>query len=394
MGFNNPSIPWSELERKLLSDQRRPGGPPRHRRRRRQPRVVAQARTVRRRRGHRAPAGPIVPYAELHAHSTFSFLDGASTPEELAEEARAPRPARPRDHRPRRLLRHRALRRGGRELRRARRRCSAPSSRSGSPSRRTASADPAGAHLLVLARRRRATTASRPRSPRASCGRREGAPHLRPRASSPSRRAATGWCSPDAARARCGVRSPTAGADAACARARPARRALRARRTSYVELIDHGNPLDTRDNDVLAGLAARARAAAARHQQRALRRPAASSGSPPRVAAVRAQPQPRRARRLAARASPGAHLRIGRRDGASASRGIPGAVARTVTLADELAFPLRRAKPALPQAGGARGPHADVVAAAARVGGGAAQVPRPARRRPRAHREASSTSSS
>src|SRR5450432_3584848 len=28
-----------------------------------------------------------VPYAELHCHSTFSFLDGASEPEELAEEA-------------------------------------------------------------------------------------------------------------------------------------------------------------------------------------------------------------------------------------------------------------------------------------------------------------------
>ena len=28
-----------------------------------------------------------VPYAELHAHSAFSFLDGASTPEELVSEA-------------------------------------------------------------------------------------------------------------------------------------------------------------------------------------------------------------------------------------------------------------------------------------------------------------------
>ena len=28
-----------------------------------------------------------VPYAELHCHSSFSFLDGASHPEELAEEA-------------------------------------------------------------------------------------------------------------------------------------------------------------------------------------------------------------------------------------------------------------------------------------------------------------------
>ncbi len=35
----------------------------------------------------RRPEGPVVPYAELHTHSAFSFLDGASTPEELAEEA-------------------------------------------------------------------------------------------------------------------------------------------------------------------------------------------------------------------------------------------------------------------------------------------------------------------
>ena len=33
------------------------------------------------------PAGPVVPYAELHCHSNFSFLDGASDPEELIEEA-------------------------------------------------------------------------------------------------------------------------------------------------------------------------------------------------------------------------------------------------------------------------------------------------------------------
>jgi len=39
----------------------------------------------------RTPTGgtprPVVPYAELHCHSNFSFLDGASHPEELAEEA-------------------------------------------------------------------------------------------------------------------------------------------------------------------------------------------------------------------------------------------------------------------------------------------------------------------
>ena len=43
------------------------------------------------RRRHEAPdvqrPGSSVPYAELHAHSAYSFLDGASTPEELVEEA-------------------------------------------------------------------------------------------------------------------------------------------------------------------------------------------------------------------------------------------------------------------------------------------------------------------
>ena len=34
-----------------------------------------------------ARSGSLVPYAELHAHSAYSFLDGASTPEELVEEA-------------------------------------------------------------------------------------------------------------------------------------------------------------------------------------------------------------------------------------------------------------------------------------------------------------------
>lgn len=38
-------------------------------------------------RAARSPATPPVAYAELHAHSAFSFLDGASTPEELVEEA-------------------------------------------------------------------------------------------------------------------------------------------------------------------------------------------------------------------------------------------------------------------------------------------------------------------
>ncbi|MFB9239596.1 error-prone DNA polymerase [Plantactinospora siamensis] len=48
----------------------------------------------RKRDAYAAPGGlatpdDAVPYAELHAHSNFSFLDGASHPEELAEEAAA-----------------------------------------------------------------------------------------------------------------------------------------------------------------------------------------------------------------------------------------------------------------------------------------------------------------
>ncbi len=81
--FTGPS--WGEIERVLNSKPRRagepledpadPGGP-----------------AFSRKRGaylppdmQPTPSG--IPYAELHAHSAYSFLDGASTPEELVEEA-------------------------------------------------------------------------------------------------------------------------------------------------------------------------------------------------------------------------------------------------------------------------------------------------------------------
>ncbi|TYD00785.1 error-prone DNA polymerase [Arthrobacter echini] len=85
MGWNNPPIPWSEFERNLSAT--RPGAPP----------VGADGGDSpawsRKRLPYTAPAalpapeGPVVPYAELHVHSNFSFLDGASSPEHLAEEA-------------------------------------------------------------------------------------------------------------------------------------------------------------------------------------------------------------------------------------------------------------------------------------------------------------------
>ncbi len=97
MGWNNPDVPWSELE-SALSGRPRDG-------------ASLTARSA----GGAGTGGPLdgdggdspawsrkrppytppelpepadrVPYAELHCHSNFSFLDGASHPEELVEQA-------------------------------------------------------------------------------------------------------------------------------------------------------------------------------------------------------------------------------------------------------------------------------------------------------------------
>ena len=82
MGWGNPPITWSELERRL-SNGRPLGSPswnaggdsPAWSRKRQPYKAVLERR----------PGA--VPYAELHCHSNFSFLDGASHPEALAEEA-------------------------------------------------------------------------------------------------------------------------------------------------------------------------------------------------------------------------------------------------------------------------------------------------------------------
>jgi len=87
MGWNNPQVPWSEIERRL-SDRPASGRPtdiwagdggdsPAWSRKRSayQPPSSLGRRTGR------------VSYSELHCHSNFSFLDGASHPEELVEEA-------------------------------------------------------------------------------------------------------------------------------------------------------------------------------------------------------------------------------------------------------------------------------------------------------------------
>ncbi|HEU5151340.1 MAG TPA: error-prone DNA polymerase [Iamia sp.] len=101
MGFTNAPMPWSELER-TLSGRARPGehrGVPRdggdtpawstHRSAYEPPPDIADLVAARSRRGagDGVVAGARVPYAELHCRSNFSFLEGASHPEELVEEA-------------------------------------------------------------------------------------------------------------------------------------------------------------------------------------------------------------------------------------------------------------------------------------------------------------------
>jgi error-prone DNA polymerase len=87
VGFNNPGMPWQEFERRLSDGRPRnqpeaaSGGDSPAWSRKRQPYVPPPTvpQPVRRSSPTR--------YAELHCHSNFSFLDGASHPEELAEEA-------------------------------------------------------------------------------------------------------------------------------------------------------------------------------------------------------------------------------------------------------------------------------------------------------------------
>jgi error-prone DNA polymerase len=84
VGFDNPPIPWRELERRLSWGAASPpgsAGPPGpaqdpHEEPGERPPVI------------RLPAAASAPtWAELHCHSSYSFLDGASSPAELVHEA-------------------------------------------------------------------------------------------------------------------------------------------------------------------------------------------------------------------------------------------------------------------------------------------------------------------
>ncbi|HEX4191256.1 MAG TPA: error-prone DNA polymerase [Marmoricola sp.] len=344
MGWSNPPIPWSELERRLspvpqAANAAPDEGPVTRKRKRPAPDVEV-----------RPPAGPVTPYAELHVHSNFSFLDGASGPDRLVEQAvrlglsgialtdhdgfaGAPLFAETAQkygqrHAPLKTVYGAELSLG----------LSAP--QNGVP-------DPEGTHLLVLAegvegyhRLAAAITDAQLR------GDEKGRPLYD--LAELSERGRGHWVVLTGCR-KGSVRSALASGGArAAALELDTLTALFGHDRVVVELVDHGYPTDHETNDVLAGLAAvhglpvvatnnvhhatpdEHRLASAMASIRARRSlPEMDGWLPPWGAA-------------------------GLRSGAEMARrfaGYPGAVAHSVTLADQLAFDLQKATPRLPKQG-------------------------------------------
>lgn len=342
MGWNNPPLPWPELERRLSGRPQSPGVRTRSPGGGDQPAEGARPAEPRGKVPSKR-AAPAVPYAELHVHSNFSFLDGASAPEALAGEAvRLGLGGMA-------LTDHDGLYGVARFAEAAERHpgfatvfgaelslgLGAP--QNGVP-------DPEGEHLVVLAR---GFEGYRRLSAAISEGQLAGGEKGRPvyelerlAALSEGNWVVLTGCRKGlvpAALARNDPEAAAAGLDRLGA--------LFGRENVFAELVDHGNPVDQERNDALAGLAA-------------------ASGIP--VLATNnvhyAAPRGRRLASVVAAvranrsldeldgwlpASGLAHLRSGAEQAARFAR-YPGAVERTVPLARELAFELRRVRPGLP----------------------------------------------
>ncbi|OMH33230.1 error-prone DNA polymerase [Tersicoccus sp. Bi-70] len=352
MGWRNPPIPWRDLER-ALSD--RPGTTPRPGSTQRPDGGDGPAFSRKRGPytppappdGHgqdRAPAeAPAVGYAELHAHSSYSFLDGASSPEQLVEEAvRLGLNALA-------LTDHDGLygivrmaeaaeAHGLRTVFGAELSLGLPGPQNGEP-------DPHGEHLLVLARGEEGyhRLAGALTSAHLAADAQKGRPVYD--LASLAEAADGHWVILTGCR-KGAVRRALAegGADAAETALRRLT-GLFGEGNVVVELLDHGGPADSTHNDVLAELAARLglRCVATNgvHYATEEQFPLATA-----VAAVRAR---RSLDELDGwlPGSDGAHLRSGAEMARRFAR-YPGAVAATVELAEDLAFELRAARPRLP----------------------------------------------
>jgi error-prone DNA polymerase len=345
MGWSNPAIPWSEFERRLSGTQR--VGPAPHEEgdggdspawsRKRSPYVAHPITKA-------DPDSDRVPYAELHAHSNFSFLDGASSPEELLEEATrlGLYAVAMTDHDGLYGIVHLAEAAEGyddvktvfgAEL----------SLELTKPQNGTA--DPEGSHLVVLARREegyhrlaRAITA----------GQLAGAEKGRPvyNLDELAGYAEGHWviltgCRKGSVRQALLDEGPDA-AEREIVRLEE----LFGHGNVLVELFDHGNPLDTTHNDLLADIAER-------RQLPVVATNNVHYATPEQYPLAQALSAVRARRSLDEMdgwlpASDRAHLRSGREMAERFAR-YPGAVERTVEVADDLAFRLRTAKPGLPK---------------------------------------------
>ncbi|MEO7006341.1 MAG: error-prone DNA polymerase, partial [Terrimesophilobacter sp.] len=343
MGWSNPPVPWAEFERKLSGGTRMPTAAP-----------VAPAPGDGHGDGYGGgPATRLVPYAELHAHSNFSFLDGASSPEELLRES-----ARLGLH-GLALTDHDGLYGIVRMAEAAEKYDVATVFGAelslGLASPQNGVADPEGSHLVVLARGEdgyhrlaAALTAAQ------LAGGEKGRPRYD--LAELAQRAAGQWSVLTGCR-KGSVRQALAGAGGSTAadttdRERAAEREVNLLVDLFgadrvlVELTDHGYPLDSAYNDALAAIAGR------------LTLPTVATGNvhyaTPRQHRLAGALAAVRARRSLddmdgwLPASGSAHLRSGAEMAARFAR-YPGAVERTVEVADDLSFELRAARPGLPK---------------------------------------------
>ncbi|MBU3994982.1 MAG: error-prone DNA polymerase [Actinobacteria bacterium] len=355
MGWNNPAIPWGELERTLSGrGPLRPAPPPASPPAPSLPPATARPpETLAATLGSRASAeqepAAAFPYAELHAHSHFSFLDGASSPEALVAEAArlglfglaitdhdgfqgAARFAEAATEHPELATVF------GTEL------------SLGLDVPQLGVADPQGTHLLLLAQ---GVGGYHRLSSAITEGQLAGGHKGRPVYDLEELAAASGeeWVVLTGCR-KGSVRRALANASNRADGERSARAALGhltslfGRDRVFVELTDHGHPGDDVMNDRLAALAHEEQlptlATGGVHFATAAEAPLAEA-----VAAIRARRSldeldPFLPANGAARLRSGAamHRRFARH---------PAAVARTAPLAKELAFPLRTARPRLPK---------------------------------------------
>lgn len=343
MGWHNPPVPWSELERKL-SGRDAPA-----RERTRQPSTPASPPSK------HAPTEAArdathTPYAELHVHSHYSFLDGASSPESLVAEAvklglnglaltdhdgfpgaaRFAEAAAQPEH-------AELLTVYGAEL------------SLGLDEPQLGVADPGGTHLLVLAV---GVTGYHRLAAAITEAQLAGAEKGRPRYEMEALAEASGgdWvvltgCRKGAVRKALDTASNRSDGEAAARTELHHLMALFGQDRIFVELTDHGHPGDDLRNDRLATLARESRlptlVTGNVHY--------ATTGQAPLAEAMAAI----RSRRSLDELDPylpatgGARLR----SGSAMRRRFPqhqDAVTRTVPLARELSFPLRAASPALP----------------------------------------------